>query len=351
MGLFDFLRRKPQQQSVLEALQSSPSFQQQKELFDAMSAMCEDGVDADEMSNGTGEYGLTAANPIPCRTVFGSTGYLGRLRAADGAKVAYERLGSTKSSVSPHPVDIYEVKHPNGRKLSTLYISPYQKRISAKAPRGFILAENSFAQASPVRNVVTEADGTVRYFSCGVLHREDGPAVIEVYPDYDGQERHRSWYRFGVLDREDGPAVVGGRTANGQYEWWRAGVRHRDDGPAVIELISSIDWGSGPVYEWWHNDIRYKVQDGDGTVYHYNQNDQSLRLMELPDGYRVIQREGKYWIENADGRVVNKLDLETDTYPIAESYQGYLKENVSSHTLYEEPQATFDTYNPALEER
>jgi hypothetical protein len=149
MGLFDLLRGKPK--SALDVLQSSPEFRQQKELFDAMSAMCEGGVDADEMPNGTGEYGLTATNPIPCRTVFGSTSYLGRLRAADGSKVNYERIGSTQSEVSPQPIDMYEISHQTGKKLATLYISPYQKRISGKAPRGLILAENSFAQVSPER--------------------------------------------------------------------------------------------------------------------------------------------------------------------------------------------------------
>lgn len=337
MGLFDFLRRKPR--SVLETLQSSPALQQQKELFDAMSAMCEDGVDADEMPNGTGEYGLTATNPIPCKTTFGSTAYLGRLRAADGAKVAYERLGSTQSSVSPKPIDIYGVTHPNGRSLATLYISPYHKRISAKAPRGFILAENSFAQATPVRNVVTEPDGTVKYFSCGVLHREDGPAEIEVYADYDGLERHRWWYRFGVLDREDGPAVVGGRTTNGQYKWWRAGVRHRDDGPAVIELIESFDFGRGPVYEWWRNGVQQKVQDGDGILYYFK--DGEIVLTELPDGCRIIDREGEYRFEDADG---NDLGVP----PPLEAYDGYLEGRECHNELYQEPQSTFDTFNPAL---
>jgi hypothetical protein len=337
MGLFDFLRRKPQ--SVLEALQSSPAFRQHKELFDAMNAMSEDGVDADEMPNGTGEYGLAATNPIPCRTVVGNTGYLGRLRAADGAKVAYERLGSTQSSVSPHPIDIYGVKHPTGRQLATPYVSPYQKRISAKAPRGFILAENSFAQAPPMRNVVTEPNGTVKYFSCGVLHREGGPAVIEVYPDYDGPERHRSWYRFGVLDREDGPAVVGGRTANGQYEWWRAGVRHRDDGPAVIELIESWEFGRGPVYEWWRNGVRQKVQDGDGILYYFK--DGKTILKELPDGCRIIDRDDQFRFEDADG---NDLGYP----PPLEAYDGYLKGRECLNDLYHEPRSTFDTFNPVL---
>ncbi len=337
MGLFDFLRRKPR--LALEVVRSSTGFQQQKELFDAMDAMCEAGVDADEMPNGIGEYGLTPTNPIPSRTIFGSTAYLGRLRAADGAKVAYERLGSAQSSFSPHPIDMYGVKHPNGRNLATLYISPYQKRISAKAPRGFLLAENSFAEARAVRNVVTESDGTVKYYSCGVLHREDGPAVVEVYPNYDGPERHRSWYRFGVLDREDGPAIVGGRTTNGQYEWWRAGVRHRDNGPAVIELIESDGFGRGPVYEWWRNGVRRKVQDGDGILYYFK--DGKSVLTELPDGCRIIERDGDLRFEDADGN-----DLGDS--PDLEAYDGYLDGRESLNELYQEPQSTFDAFNPVL---
>jgi hypothetical protein len=336
MGLFDFLRRKPR--SVLEALQSSPAFQEQKEIFDAMDAMCEAGIDADEMPNGTGEFGLTATNPIPCRTVFGSTAYLGRLRAADGTKVAYERLGSIQSAVSPHPIDMYEVKHPNGRSLATMYISPYHKRISAKAPRGFLLAESSFAQASPIKDVVTEPDGTVKHYSCGVLHREDGPAVIEVYPDYGGPERHRSWYHFGVLDRADGPAVVGGRTTNGQYEWWRAGVRHRDNGPAVIELIESYEFGRGPVYEWWREGIRQKVQDGDGILYYFK--DGKTVLTELPDGCRIIERDDELRFEDANGKDLG------DPPPL-EAYDGYLEHSECLNMLYREPQSTFDTFNPA----
>jgi hypothetical protein len=334
MGLFDLFRRKPK--SVLDALHSLPEFQKQKALFDAMSAMCEDGVDADEMPNSTGQYGLIPTNPIPCKTVFGSTAYLGRLRAADGTKVIHERLGSIQSSVSPHPIDIYQVTHSAGRKLATLYISPYQKRNSGMAPRGFMLAENSGGQVAPVREVVTEPDGTLKYYSCGVLHRDDGPAVIEAYPDYNGQERHRSWYRFGVLDREDGPAVVGGRTANGQYEWWRAGIRHRDDGPAVIELIESYEFGRGPVYEWWRNGIRHKVQDGDGIVYYFKGDDV---LTELPDGCRIIERDGDQRFEDADGKDLGEA-------PPLEAYEGYLEDYECAHYLYAEPEKTFDTYNP-----
>ncbi|QLG88417.1 hypothetical protein HQ393_13350 [Chitinibacter bivalviorum] len=138
MGLFDIFRKKPK--TAWDALNEDPVFQQQKELFEAMSLMCEDGVDADELPNGQGEFGVTPSNPIPCKTIFGSTAYLGCLRTPDGTKIVYERVGSFGSDASPHPVDAYEISHPNGEKLATLFISPYQKRISGKAPRGFKLA-------------------------------------------------------------------------------------------------------------------------------------------------------------------------------------------------------------------
>lgn len=139
MGLFDKFRKKPK--SAWDALQENPLFKQQKDLFEAMSLMCEDGIDADELPNGRGEFGMTATNPIPCKTVFGSTSYLSRLRTPDGIKIVYERSGSISSDVTQHPVDVYEISHPNGQKLATLFISPYQKRISCKAPRGFKLVD------------------------------------------------------------------------------------------------------------------------------------------------------------------------------------------------------------------
>jgi hypothetical protein len=337
MGLFDLFRRKPV--SVWDALQSTPEFQEQKELFDAMSAMSENGIDADEIPNGVGEFGFVPTNPIPCKTVFGSTAYLGRLRAADGTKIENRRLGSTQSDASPHPIDEYEITHSTGLVLGKLYISPYQKRISTKAPRGFMLAENSFATVTPVQEIVTESDGTLKYFSCGVLHRDDGPAVIEIYPDYVGPERHRSWYRFGILHRDDGPAVVGGHETNGQYEWWRAGIRHRDDGPAIIELIESSDFGRGPVYEWWTNGIQKKVQDGDGVISYFK--DGEIVLQELPDGRRIVERDGDSRYEDADGN-----DLGEAVPGLWEAYEGYLQQNECSHPLYSEPQITFDICDP-----
>lgn len=131
-------------QSLWDALQSNPIFQRQKQIFDLMSAMCEDGCDTDELPNGHGEFGHEPTNPIPTKTVFGSTSYLARLRAPDGAKVLHERKGSLIAEVSPHPIDEYTISHPNGTVLATLYLSPYQKTNSEKAPTGFTLLRTIF---------------------------------------------------------------------------------------------------------------------------------------------------------------------------------------------------------------
>jgi hypothetical protein len=124
--------------TVWDVLNENPILQQNKLLSEALSLMSEDGIDADELPSGRGEFGMTSSNPIPCKTVLGTTTYLGLLRTLDGTKVVFERSGSVASDVTPHPVDVYEISHPNGPKLATLFISPYQKRNSAKAPSGFM---------------------------------------------------------------------------------------------------------------------------------------------------------------------------------------------------------------------
>ena len=122
-----------------DELNENPLFQEQKSLFDLMNLMSEDGVDTDVIPGGLGEFGLVSSNPIPCKTVFGGITYLAQLRAHDGSEIIYERAGSVQSDISSHPVDVYEISLPDGQKLETIYISPYHKRNSGKAPSGFTL--------------------------------------------------------------------------------------------------------------------------------------------------------------------------------------------------------------------
>ncbi len=152
MGLFDFFKPKKPGSALdqfWDLMQEDPNFKKQKELFGAMSGLwCKDGCETDEIPGGYGEFGYERTNPIPTNTLFGSTSYLVRLRSLDGAKVVYKRRGSLGSPVSQHPIDRYEIVHPDGRLLATIYLSPYHKKNSDKAPRGFTLLESIFGSVA-----------------------------------------------------------------------------------------------------------------------------------------------------------------------------------------------------------
>jgi len=102
----------------------------------------EGGTDQDVIAEGFGEFGYDVTNPIPVNTIFGNTAYLGRLRTFDGAKVSYERKGSTGANNIENPIDIYDIFDGEDF-ITTLYISPYHKRNSDLAPKGFKLIRTS----------------------------------------------------------------------------------------------------------------------------------------------------------------------------------------------------------------
>jgi hypothetical protein len=93
------------------------------------------GVEADELPNGHGAYGTTITNPVLTISVWCSTDYLNRLRF-NGKAITYHRFGSKRSEVTPGATDIYQIAS-DGESLETIYICPYHKRNSQKAPKGF----------------------------------------------------------------------------------------------------------------------------------------------------------------------------------------------------------------------
>lgn len=97
------------------------------------------GTDADEMPSGYGEFGYAVTNPIPVHTVHGNAVYLDRLRTSGGIRVEYHRLGSTRAQNIDGFIDKYEIKV-GGAPVATLFICPYNRKNSDKAPRGFKLA-------------------------------------------------------------------------------------------------------------------------------------------------------------------------------------------------------------------
>lgn len=99
-----------------------------------------DAVDADTIPEAYGPFGLCGTNPIPTAGISGSKEYLARLRTAEGWALTATRMGSTRApDVTSGAIDAYQVSVV-GAPSMTLYLCPYHKRNSERAPDGFILA-------------------------------------------------------------------------------------------------------------------------------------------------------------------------------------------------------------------
>ena len=96
------------------------------------------GTDQDEMPEGYGEFGLEITNPIPTSSIPQSYLYLNRLRTINNLTVTYNRIGPMQAENIKSIIDGYSI-FANGKQIATLYICPYNKKTSTKAPKGFKL--------------------------------------------------------------------------------------------------------------------------------------------------------------------------------------------------------------------
>ena len=127
-----FTKRK----TYLDEFYSIPGMKQISDYFEIMS---KDGTTEDVIPNGIGRFGYDATNPIPTSNVYASNAYLGRIRDKNGNPIRYERLGSASAPNIKNLIDRYRLTDASGNEICVLYISPYQKTISQKAPEGFTL--------------------------------------------------------------------------------------------------------------------------------------------------------------------------------------------------------------------
>lgn len=74
-----------------------------------------------------------------------------------------------------------------------------------------------------VRGVPLNDHKCERWWLDGVVHRDDGPAIIF-------KDGTRVWYQHGKIHRENGPAI---EHPDGGTEWSQNNRLHRTDGPAV----------------------------------------------------------------------------------------------------------------------
>ncbi|MBA4301239.1 MAG: hypothetical protein C0433_14210 [Cyclobacterium sp.] len=95
-------------------------------------------TDQDEIPGATGRFGYDPSNPIPIHGVPNAKFYLNNLRLPDGQPITYQREGSTSHESILLPIDQYLIFGPNEEELGRIYISPYHKKCSEKAPEGLL---------------------------------------------------------------------------------------------------------------------------------------------------------------------------------------------------------------------
>lgn len=94
------------------------------------------GVDADELPWGIGEYGRNIQNPIPVNGALGELIYLSSLITDDSnMRLLFHRLGSSDT------IDIYETVTIDGNKWDLLFVSMYHPRKSTKTPTGYLIKD------------------------------------------------------------------------------------------------------------------------------------------------------------------------------------------------------------------
>jgi|GEM_PF-1419769 len=126
----------------------------------------------DEIPGGIGQFGRVSSNPIPVSGVSENEVYLARLRTLDGDPIAWQRQGSCGSDNIKGMIDEYRVWNAwTGEQLGVLYISPYNRYISGKAPDGFVLP-------GPGRNVLDHAS---EFFRLMVTETEISRVLKEMF--------------------------------------------------------------------------------------------------------------------------------------------------------------------------
>ncbi len=129
MGLFDFFRTEEEKAAVIL----------RKAAIRYRKLARKDGVDTDDIPKGYGPFGLCETNPVPTDGVPGSNDYLSRLRTKDGRPIESSRIGCTGApDVTSGIIDIYRIRS-GDENLGTVYLCPYHKKNSRKAPEGFQL--------------------------------------------------------------------------------------------------------------------------------------------------------------------------------------------------------------------
>lgn len=215
--------------------------------------------------------------------------------------------GNLFNRVSKNISKIHDKLFCSNNKLSEiLAFAIYRTRV-IKHPNGVSWFKNGLLHRDNGPAVITKS-GTKEWYKRGKLHRTDGPAVED-----DKLKNYEYWYE-GKLHREDGPAVIT------KYEktWYRHGKIHRDNGPAII--YNSL-YSKNCRCRWYVNGILQKIKTQSETRYYYNSD------LHREDGPAIDRKCGcKTWYldgikHRTDGPAVIRCEKHTGLAPYKEWWQ------------------------------
>lgn len=185
------------------------------------------------------------------------------------------------------------------------------------------------ADGTELPAVSREKESRLEWWRHGLLHREVGPAVIDMEagqrewyhhgqlhrcPDADGTEMpavendsgYQAFFIDGEYHRDRGPAII---TENWREVFYQHGVVHRLDGPAVIDPENNAK-------EWWCHGRRHRDPDKNGIT---------GPALEYGDGSLEWYRHGQLHRQDgpaqeyADGR--EEYWLDDQWYPGIEAWE------------------------------
>lgn len=104
-------------------------------VAEAWANLQSDLLDADVFPGGSGDFGRSADNPVPCAD---PVTYFKRLRTLEGQPVRPRARFSVRSNVTTKPVDMYSIDA--GGELLAIYVCIYSRRNSVRAPMGLRFA-------------------------------------------------------------------------------------------------------------------------------------------------------------------------------------------------------------------
>jgi tetratricopeptide (TPR) repeat protein len=145
-GVLDFIEREfgdkleeKEIKSIVGYIMFNSSDERTEKIIDSGFGTDDMGYDDNEIPIGFGEFGRCLTNPIPVRGITANEVYLGKLLTEDDKKIKWERTGSREPEVKgiDGVIDIYKIFTEDKKDLGFLYIFPYNRKTSNKAPEGF----------------------------------------------------------------------------------------------------------------------------------------------------------------------------------------------------------------------